>query len=100
MGYLTNHGFMCDDPENYNKYVDELGVLSGYDLDLFRDSVKWYDCEDHMREFSKRYPEVLFTIHGSGEDSGDIWDLHAKNGKLQMCQAEFVIPEYDPEKMV
>jgi hypothetical protein len=99
MGYLTNHGFSCDDPENKDKYTFELGELSGYDDELFGDAVKWYECEEHMREFSERYPNVLFTISGYGEDPGDIWKLHAKNGKLQKCEAVIVIPPYDPERM-
>jgi hypothetical protein len=100
MGYYTYHTFSCDDPENEEKYKEELGEYTKYVDSLFQEGVKWYDCDEDMREFSKRYPEVLFIIYGEGEEMGDIWELYTKNGKQQRCDAEVTIPEYDLEKMV
>jgi hypothetical protein len=61
------------------------------------DSVKWYDHVENMREMSKAIPNVLFHLSGEGEDSGDIWDLYALNGKTQKHQAELVRKQPDPK---
>jgi hypothetical protein len=60
---------------------------------------KWYEHEDHLRIFSKRYPEVLFGLHGEGEESGDLWIQYYKNGKMQTCKVVMTYPPYD-EKML
>lgn len=63
------------------------------------DMVKWYDHEDDMREISMAIPDVRFTLSGDGEDSADIWEKHFWNGLCQRCQAEIVIPPFDPDKL-
>lgn len=47
------------------------------------DMVKWYDCESDMIEFSKRFPNALFEIAGSGEEQGDVWECRFKDGRMQ-----------------
>lgn len=46
------------------------------------DVVKWYDCYNDMIEFSKRFPNALFEIDGSGEDREDVWEARFRNGKM------------------
>lgn len=49
---------------------------------------KWYEHEEQMAELSKKFPEVLFTLHGEGEDAMDLWIHYFKNGKIQRRKAK------------
>jgi len=46
-----------------------------------------------------KYPDILFTLEGKGEESDDLWISYYQNGKAQHCQAEIVYPEYNPLMM-
>ena len=61
--------------------------------------LRWYEHEDDLRGFSRKYPELIFRLSGEGEDSGDIWDKYFQNGKMQECKAEIVKPSFDPTKL-
>ncbi len=74
--------------------LSELKEISGYDY-LFGEDIKWYEHEDNMRKISKKYPDVLFTLSGEGEESDDIWKKYFLNGKMQKARAKIVIPEFD-----
>ena len=63
------------------------------------DEVKWYDNEEEMRKLSKEFPDVLFKLHGEGEDNEDIWDKYFMNGKMQYCPAEIMCPPFDRAKL-
>lgn len=63
------------------------------------ESCKWYSWEKDMRDFSKRYPHLLFRLHGDGEETGDIWDAYFKAGKCQKAKAEIKIAEFDKRKL-
>lgn len=63
------------------------------------DAVKWYGHDLDMLECSKKFPEVLFCLHGEGEDSNDKWDAYYLNGKMQHCQAEITYPPFDESKL-
>lgn len=61
-----------------------------------RESIKWYDAEKHLCEFSKNFPNVLFTLYGEGKEAGDIWKLYVRNGKSQLAKAKLTIADFDP----
>lgn len=61
---------------------------------------KWYDHDDHMRELSRQYPDVLFTLHGEGEAQDDLWRKYYKGGLRQLAVVELKYDEFDPEKLV
>lgn len=52
-----------------------------------------------MIKLSKEFPDLLFYLHGEGEDAKDLWYKYYKNGKYQECYAEIVYPEYDESKL-
>ena len=107
MSYKTVYSlFICNkyDEYTFNKIVadlEEIGVV-GYTLNTdlsanFPDT--WYDHEIDMIDLSKKFPDILFCLQGTGEENEDIWEKYFQNGKMQRCYAEIVIPPYDPEKM-
>lgn len=63
------------------------------------DEHKWNDNEDDMRLLSKEFPDVLFKLHGEGEDNEDIWDKYFMNGKMQYCPAKIMCPPFDRAKL-
>lgn len=52
-----------------------------------------------MLLLSKEFPDVLFKLHGEGEDNEDIWDKYFMNGKMQYCPAEIMCPPFDRAKL-
>lgn len=106
MGYLTNYSLTLHNAteDQEAKVLNLLNAkeIIGYALtDDFNayDSVKWYDHKKDMIEISIAVPDVLFELHGEGEETGDIWDHYFKNGKAQLCKAKIVIPPFDENQM-
>ena len=57
---------------------------------------KFRDWDAEIKEMSKLFPEVLFTLYGSGEDDTDLWVAYARNGKIQISEAEITYAPHDP----
>lgn len=97
MGYYTNY----DLSELTDAQVEDVNKASGYSFtnSYTSERVKWYLWQDHLKEISLKYPEQVLSISGEGEESGDIWKAYAKNGKLQICQAQIIFEEYDESKL-
>jgi len=111
MGYYTNYTMQVSDKgDEIEDYITErrdrdddfFYALSCYDVDGYWQSeepAKWYDHQKEVAELSKKFPYVLFTLHGEGEESGDIWIKYFKNGKVQICTAIIVFDEFDESKL-
>lgn len=63
------------------------------------ESCKWYDHEDDMKRLSLRFPDVVFTLNGTGEESGDVWVKYFKAGKMQVDKVEIKLAPFDPTKL-
>lgn len=80
--------------------LKEPGEASKHPIDdNFGEEVKWYDHEEDMKAFSRKFPAVLFTLNGEGEESGDVWVKYFKNGKMQASKAEIKLAAFDPAKL-
>lgn len=113
MGYYTTYDLVLRTPDGkqdirdqsiHDKAVELLRErdVIGYALDTSlscNSAVKWYDHDEDMIAVSKQMPNVLFCLHGEGDETGDIWDAYYLNGKSQYCRAEVVIPPFDPDKL-
>ena len=80
------------------KYYSEMGKFCILSFDN-TERTKWYTDDKEMLKLSKKFPDVLFKLHGEGEESDDIWERYFMNGKSQYCQAEIVIPPFDKSKL-
>lgn len=60
-----------------------------------QESCKWYEHETDVRRLSKLFPNVLFTLHGEGEENDDIWNKYFLNGKMQVEKAKIQIAPFD-----
>lgn len=74
---------------------DEIGDLEyGYSA-----YAKWYDHDDDMLLLSRRFPEILFCLHGEGEESEDMWNSYYYDGKTQYCRAVITYEDFNPQKL-
>lgn len=125
MGYLTRFDLTVQDTDhqmiggkeqishdlNQGRYVvledviDELRARSNgarFSLDEWGDALeesKWYDHETDMKVISAKYPSVLFTLKGEGEESGDLWIKYFLDGRMQTAQAEVTFESFDASKL-
>lgn len=99
MGYRTDFTLTVDSGD-LEEIVDKLNEISGYEFDRgFGQAtcyeIKWYDYDEDMRKLSTMFPDVLMTLDGAGEESGDIWRNYYKNGKCQNAYANIVYDEFN-----
>lgn len=94
MGYQTNYSLSVDDGF-IGDHMRNIGELSGYKGALWEDEWKWYDHEQDMKKYSRRYPDTVFQLRGDGEESLDIWAKWFKNGEMQTWRLELNIPDID-----
>ena len=106
MGYYTLYQLkVIGGTKPAEDYFEEIGELSdyktdeGYENGPFETNVKWYNSDDDMKEFSKRYPDVIFALYGEGELSIDKWMAYYKNGKSHDGNLRIVNDDFDESKL-
>ena len=98
MGYYTSFSLEVDqNQEVIQKFREENDYASNaFDENGdTEESCKWYSHEEEIINFSKKHPNILFTLSGEGEESGDIWKMYVKNGVAQRAKAQVVIADVD-----
>lgn len=111
MGYYTNYelemkGF------NYNTEIPEeaevIKVLAKLEPNIFGLStnhkdfaeclyqpMKWYNHKEVLKEVSKQFKDIIFTLHGEGEEAEDIWNEYYLNGEVFIAKATIHIPSFE-----
>ena len=94
MGYYTKYELETSGPNQIAAHkaaavYNEATYYAIYD----EQSCKWYDHVKDMKEISRKYPEVLFTLSGIGEEYPDIWVKYFKNGNVQVEKAVITFGE-------
>lgn len=101
MGYYTFHTLTVYNTSD--EVIDsadyEAEICEQFDEADFEEETKWYNSDSDMREFSKKYPELVFEIHAEGEESPDITNYYYKNGLCQECPAVITFDKYDENKL-
>ena len=69
-------------------------------FDDYAEPCKWYDHQEKMVVLSKKFPTVLFTLSGEGEESGDLWVKYFFNGKCQIEKAKVTYNKFDRSKLI
>lgn len=77
--------------ENAEWAIDEEGTTNS--------EMKWYDSCAEMREFSKKFQDAVFVLHGDGEGSDDFWCAYFRNGKAQIASGRIEYDEFDESKL-
>ena len=90
MGYHTAYSLEVQNAtkeqlDSVLAFLGDRGVI-GYALDEefgCCDTVNWYDHDEDMIAASNRFPNILFCLHGEGENNGDLWNKYYYSGKMQ-----------------
>ena len=99
MGYYTYYTIdIVKDPENqleefkaeFNEIIQE-DWYEGFEA-------KWYDWENDMINMSKKFPKMMFSLDGNGEEALDIWCAHFCNGQCNYREIQTYWEEFNPEE--
>lgn len=74
---------VCNYALNEEYYLSKDGKsmeLDGTDI------VKWYEHTTDMESVSTMFPELMFCLHGEGEENGDLWNEYYQNGLSEYCK--------------
>lgn len=83
-----------------NREVDKMDVFVGGNCSMgWNVLTTWNNWEDDMVLLSRKFPDALFMLHGSGEDPEDLWNAYFINGKVQICPVIITYDEFDPMKL-
>ena len=87
--------------EEISKELDKMGVFDTIDLigGWCYANCKWYEHDHDMLLLSWKFPDVLFTLHGIGENSDDMWYAYYLNGKMQYCPAQIEYDEFSAQRL-
>lgn len=96
MGYYTRYD-ISDNPETVQQAIEDISQYSFYSGQT--DTVKWYDWQEHCKEVSKNFPNLVIKVEGDGEEQGDQWKAYIKNGKIQITKAVVTFEEFDETKL-
>ena len=93
---------ICPFSENEDNWLFSLDDYSGIEDDekatwelIPYDAMRWYDCEEDMKEIAKKYPAIEFRVEGYGEDREDWWVALFKGDRFQIKYAEPPIDEWE-----
>ena len=93
MEYLTTFSFnLVNGPEEqYNKLLKDIEEITGIkDVSEYESlSAKWYDADEDLKQLSKKYPDITFSVWGDGEDSEDVWQQFWHAGEVFSEGLEF-----------
>lgn len=110
MGYFTWYSLNVSNAEGgklpkgkadaIEKAIDELRVFQDGNIESGYSAYdKWYESEEDMCVLSQKFPDVLFTLYGDGEDSTDSWVSYYLDGAYQHETAKIEYAPFDRLKL-
>lgn len=102
-----NSSFIKIDDTNklsINGLEDEIKKMNVFEFGDIQNgyyaNTKWYLHEEDMTILSRKFPQILFHLHGEGDDREDMWDKYFYNGMTQECRAIITYDKFDYNKLV
>jgi hypothetical protein len=111
MGYYTHYALTIapdfeEESEEHQSLQKAFKDVMGYGDDCLDDllsgqmeATKWYAHDENMLEISTKFPDLLFTLKGEGEEANDLWIKYYKKGKIQVANAEITFAVFDESKL-
>ena len=108
MGYYTRYRLEFDavkHPDVLKALLDGFHTSYGSDwlLEIATTEAaptKWYAYRDDMKRLSAAFPNVLFTLHGEGEQDLDLWREYWLGGKYQRVDAAVTYAPFDADNLI
>lgn len=113
MGYYTTFRGSVSGPVSsmakLNAAIEAGSKFSPYEFELSDwcddyindgQEAKWYSYDEDCTQLSRDFPNVLFVLEGSGEESGDVWKAWYRNGKTARVKATLVFEEPDLDTLL
>lgn len=101
MGYYTEFNLKTMS-KNMAPVREFCSSINRYGLDIDGDtseSMKWYEHEDEIGKFSKKYPIEIFVLTGKGENEGDHWVKYFKNGQVHKGTVTIVLSPFKESEL-
>ena len=112
MGYYTNYklkvtGFTVPEDAEFFEFslnetteysgweFDTIHTNTGYEVEATLNEVKWYDWKSDLEVLSRKFPALVITVDGVGEEPGDIWRARVQNGEMKHTVATISFPGLD-----
>ena len=64
-----------------------------------KNACAWYNHEIDMIKLSKKFPRVIFTLLGKGDETFDLWKKYFYKGMMQIAKAEVTFPSFRKDKL-
>ena len=98
MGYYTSYDATENPPEVVERIMELSEYRDWYDGGEISD-IKWYSHDTDMLQVSTEFPDLILTLYGDGEESGDIWKSYYKNGKMHTSKVVISFEDFDESKL-
>ena len=70
--------------QEYHRHVKQMVSNEDYHT--------WYEHDNDVLALSIKFPTVLFTLTGEGENPGDLWRTYYRKGRMHKVKGEIVYP--------
>ena len=101
MRYLTKYNLTADNALIEDYRMENDNAMTAFDnLGQSRAELSWYNWREELQEFSKKHPDNLFLLSGSGENDSNLWQCYVMNGKSQLVPAITTYAEFDPNQLI
>ena len=85
--FLGNGSIDCE--ENCSCYMCiKMSKITAESLFTISEQMKWYDYIENMESLSEKFPSLIFTLRGEGEDREDVWTAEFSNGRYKFFHEE------------
>ena len=89
----TVDGVPASDPAHRSKAKAWEDILNGYER------VAWHNHEHDLAKATAHWKNIIFDLHGRGEDEEDVWTLYCMNGKTHKAHWQMTCESFDQTKL-
>lgn len=105
MGYTTYYSVSIENASSDDQEKAIIDELTGHEnCEAFYalgdwGTSDWEGRDEEMRDLSRKYPELIFTVRYDGDEYDDMGYFYYHKGMMQHCPAIITYEEYCYEKL-